>query len=101
MTLPDGTRISLRELRAIPRKAQWNLVVGSLWFESERANLVRAVLRFAGTMDVWQVAKDEAKAEGEEDPGEDVPRILLPLFGTMQAELTALTIEYGLLEQRF
>lgn len=96
MSLPDGSRIRLRELRVIPREARWNLVVGSLWFEVERANVVRAVLRFSAPMDVWQVAKAE-----EEDFDEDVPMFVRPLLTPMKADLTALTIEYGLLEQRF
>jgi hypothetical protein len=32
----------LLEIRVIPREAKWNLVVGSFWFETERAFLVRA-----------------------------------------------------------
>lgn len=96
MSLPDGTRINLRELRVIPREAKWNLVVGSLWFEVERANVVRAVLRFSAPMDPFQAAR-----EAGEDPEEDMPWFAKALVTPMRAELTALTIEYGLLEQRF
>lgn len=94
--LPDGTSLSLRELRVIPREARWNLLVGSLWFEVSRANLVRAVLRFSAPMNIWEVAKKE-----EPDFDEDVPAFVKPIMTPMRADLTALTIEYGLHEQRF
>ena len=96
MTLPDGKRLALRELRVTPRAAQWNLVVGSLWFELEQAHLVRAVMRFSAPMDVWQTAKNE-----DPDFDDDVPALVKPMLTPMQADLTALTVEYGLFNQRF
>lgn len=96
MTLPDGKRITLREILVIPREARWNLVVGSFWFETDRAHLVRAVMRFSAPMDVWETAR-------QDDPtaGDDVPWAVRGLISPMKAEVTAVTIEYGLLEQRF
>ena len=96
MTLPDGKRITLREIRVIPREARWNLVVGSFWFETERAFLVRAVMRFSAPMDIWETVEAE-------DPNakKDIPLLARGLVSPMKAEITAVTIEYGLLNQRF
>jgi hypothetical protein len=96
MTLPDGKRITLREIRVIPREAKWNLVVGSFWFETERAFLVRAVMRFSALMDIWETAEAE-----DPDAKKDVPLLVRGLVSPMTAEITAVTIEYGLLNQRF
>ncbi len=96
MTLPDGKRITLREILVVPRQARWNLVVGSFWFETERAHLVRAVMRFSAPMDIWETVESE-------DPGarDEVPMMVRGLLTPMKAEMTAVTIEYGLFEQRF
>ena len=96
MSLPDGKRITLKEILVTPREARWNLVVGSFWFETERASLVRAVMRFSAPMDIWEVAE-------EDDPTarEDVPLLVRGLISPMKAEMTAVTIEYGLFNQRF
>ncbi len=95
MTLPDGTRIRLKELLVTPREASWNLVVGSFWFETEKAHLVRAVMRFSAPMDIWETAKRD-----EPDMDEDVPLLVRGFITPMRAELTAVTIEYGLMNQR-
>lgn len=96
MALPDGQRITLRELIVAPREPRWNLVVGSFWFESDRAHLVRAVMRFSAPMDIWeQVEAEDSTARDE------VPFFVRGLISPMKAEITAVTIEYGLLEQRF
>jgi hypothetical protein len=96
MTLPDGTRINLREIRVIPRVARWNLVVGTLWFEEERAYLVRAAFRFSEMMDPFAIAREE-----DPDFDEDVPWLVRGAITPMQATMSAITVEYGLYEQRF
>ena len=96
MTLPDGKRITLREIRVIPREARWNLVVGSFWFETERAHLVRAVMRFSAPMDIWETAEAE-----DSTARDDVPLAVRGFLTPMKAEVTSVTIEYGLLNQRF
>ncbi len=95
MTLPDGTRIQLKELLVTPRQADWHLVVGSFWFETAKAHLVRAVMRFSAPMDIWETAKAE-------DPttDEDVPLLVRGFITPMKAEMTAVTIEYSLLNQQ-
>ena len=86
MTLPDGKRITLREIRITAREPKWNMAVGSFWFETERAHLVRAVYRLSAPMDM--------RARG-------VPIWVKPLMTPMLAEITAISVEYGLYSQRF
>lgn len=96
MVLPNGQRIVLRELKIRARTPRWNLIVGSFWFETERANLVRAVYRLSEVMDIQAVAN-------QEDPGsmDDIPFWVRPLISPMRADITAISVEYGLYNQRF
>ena len=94
--LPDKSTIKLRELRVRPREPKWNLVVGSLWFDTKSGQLVRAAYRFAAPLDIWEVAK-------EDDPHsqDDIPKWVMPLISPMHAQVSAVAIEYGLYEGRF
>jgi hypothetical protein len=96
MVLPDGKQLRLREIIATPREPAWNLVVASMWFETEEAHLVRAVMRFSAPMNIWETVE-------QEDPNarDDMPRPVRAFLSPMTAEMTAVTIEYGLYEQRF
>jgi hypothetical protein len=97
--LPGGQRIQLRELRIRPRQPKWNVAVGSLWFDAASGHLVRAVYRMAQEMDIMAVAK-EANEE-EHDPDDDIPRWVKPMITPMRANVSAITVEYGLHEGRF
>lgn len=97
--LPGGQRLSLRELRIRPRQAKWNVAVGSLWFDTRTAQLVRAVYRMSQEMDIMAVAKEED--EDGEDPESDIPKWVKPLILPMKANVSAVTVEYGLHEGRF
>jgi hypothetical protein len=97
--LPGGQRIELRELRIRPRLPKWNVAVGSLWFDAATGHLVRAVYRMAQEMDVMAVAK-EANEE-DHDPDDDIPRWVKPMITPMKANVSAVTVEYGLHEGRF
>src|SRR6266550_3840054 len=97
--LPGGQRIELRELRIRPRQPKWNVAVGSLWFDAATGHLVRAVYRMAQEMDIMAVAK-EANEE-EHDPDDDIPRWVKPMITPMKANVSAVTVEYGLHEGRF
>lgn len=96
ITLPDGKRLLLRELKARPRQPRWNLSVGSYWFDTERLQLVRAIYRLSVPYDVWTEV-DNALAKGEKGPPWYVKFFAQPL----RAELQAVTLEYGLHENRF
>ena len=113
-TLPDGARITLKELRIEPRRPEWRLSVGSFWFDASSGQLVRAVYRFSAPMDIWAVAKEESK-RSKEDPSrsggmnelreleeeEDVPGWVRGMMSPLKANLEAVTIEYGLFGGRF
>ena len=95
--LPGGRTVQLRELHIRPRQQKWNVAVGSLWFDASSAQLVRAVYRMAQEMDMLEVAKE---VEGE-DPNDEIPRWVKPMITPMGAQVTAVTVEYGLHEARF
>src|SRR5712671_192556 len=97
--LPGGQRIELRELLIRPRQPKWNVAVGSLWFDASTAHLVRAVYRMAQGMDSMAVAKEANEEEQNHD--DDMPRWLKPMITPMKANVTAITVEYGLHEGRF
>jgi hypothetical protein len=96
IVLPDGKRIKLREVIATPREAVWNLVVGSFWFETEHAHLTRAVMRFSAPMDIWETVEAE-----DSTARDDMPAPVRAMLSPMRAEITAVTLEYGLFEQRY
>ena len=113
-TLPDGARITLRELRVEPRRPEWRLSVGSFWFDASSGQLVRAVYRFSAPMDIWAVAREESK-RSKEDPSrrggmnelreleeeDDIPGWVRGMMSPLKANLEAVTIEYGLFGGRF
>ena len=84
----DQPDLVLYEVLVEPRRADFNLVAGSLWFDSESASLVRATYKPARP---YNLAIDEP---GESD---DVPGFLQPI----EAEIDYITIEYSLQEQRY
>jgi hypothetical protein len=96
--LPGGQRINIRELVVRPRAPKWNVALGSLWFDVSSARLVRAVFRMADPMDIWAVADEEADAEDHDDPP---PKWVKGLISPLKAEISAVTVEYGLHEGKF
>lgn len=94
--LPDGRAIELRELRVRPREPKWNVAVGSLWFDRESGQLVRAAYRLAVPLDVWAQVKEE-----ETEADEDIPGWVKPLISPMHAQISAIAVEYGLHQGRF
>lgn len=89
--LQGGRTISLRELRVRPRQPKWNLAVGSLWFDTDNAQLVRAVYRLSVPMEIWTVVEDAAD-EGDDD----VPGWVKAMVNPLRATVSAVTVEYGL-----
>ncbi len=94
--LPDGRTIELRELDVRPRRATWNVAVGSLWFDASTGQLVRAAYRLAVPMDVWSIV-----AEEESTAQDDIPFWVKPLISPMHAQISAIAVEYGLYQGRF
>ncbi len=97
--LPGGRRIEIRELVVRPRAPKWNVALGSLWFDVESARLVRAVYRLAEPMDIWARADEEAAWEN--DPDDAPPKWVKAMISPLKAQVTAVTVEYGLHEGRF
>ncbi|MBK5187935.1 MAG: hypothetical protein JJD97_06790 [Gemmatimonadaceae bacterium] len=94
--LPDGTKGRLREVRVEARQPRFDLIVGSLWFDMKTALLVRAVYRPSMPLDVVQFVEAT-----EKNAFEDVPKLVKPVIFPMSLDITALTIEYDLHEQRW
>lgn len=89
ITLPANERnVVLYEVLVEPRRADFHLMAGSIWFDSASASLVRATYRPARP---FNLAID--------DPGEsdDVPGFLQPI----EAEIMYITIEYSLQELEY
>jgi hypothetical protein len=91
--LPDGSAIHLRELKIRPRQPAWNLAIGSFWFDTRTGQLVRAAYRLAVPIEFSDMVKS--------DTGSGMPAWLRPMFGTINGQITAIAIEYGLYDGRF
>lgn len=86
--LPSGRAIRLVELRVTPRRADWQLMSGSLWFDVDTYGLVRAVFRPARPYDF--------RRDADPDDRDDVPS-----FVNGTGEIKFITMEYGLYEDRW
>jgi len=95
-TLADGSRLLLREVRVRARAPRSDLVVGSLWFDVASGQLVRAAYRPSQTVDIKQFVEQEDSTSFE-----DVPTFVKPLIFPMRMDVTGMTVEYGLHEQRW
>jgi len=88
ITLPSGKQIRVLELKIIPRRADWRLMAGSLWFDDETSGLVRAAWRPARAYDFKRDA-DPGDADG------------VPSFVNIIGEIRFITMEYALHENRW
>ncbi len=88
ITLASGKRIRLLELRITPRRADWQLMSGSLWFDADSYGLVRAVFRPARPYE-YRRDSDEEDREG------------VPSWVNAKAEIKYITLEYALYEDRW
>lgn len=120
--LPDGTSIGLRELRITARRPDRRLLVGSFWFDTASAQLVRAAYRMTRPFDVWPLvaqltrrdrdsldrrlaeARDpeaRAAANAELEALEEVPSWISGLVSPLHMTFDAITIEYALYNGRY
>src|SRR5262249_45653291 len=99
-TLPDGQRVRLRELEIRPRTPQWNLAVGSLWFDVESGQLVRAAYRLAAPIDVW-ARIGERRQEGRTSANPVATVVAKAILSPFKFEISAIAIEYGLFDGRY
>jgi hypothetical protein len=86
--LPSGTVLRLVELRVTPRRSDWRLVSGSMWFDADTDALVRAVFRPARPY--------EFRRDSDPNDREDVPS-----FVNGTGEIKHITMEYGFYEDRW
>ncbi len=105
ITLSEGRVIRLRELRIEPRRPEWKFSVGSFWFDESTGQLVRAVYRFSAPMNIWAVADEETARDqersGNNNSDDEVPGWVKGMMSPMEANLEAVTIEYGLYGGRY
>lgn len=87
ITLPeDGRVVRLVEVRVEPRRSEFRLVSGSLWFEEEGGALARAIYRPARPFDL--------AIDGDGDDAGDVPGFLQPI----RAEIRVVSVDHGLFD---
>ncbi len=96
MTIAEGRTITLRELRVTPRAPAANVFVGSFWFDEASAQLVRATYRLAAELDVTSRIQ-----RGVDDGVANVPWLVRQVAFPVRAELSLISIESALYEDRF
>jgi hypothetical protein len=96
--LPGGRVIQLRELKVRPRSPKFNLAVGSLWFDTESGQLVRAAYRLAAPA---HAAIGVNSNDSSARPSRVASAMLSALLSPNKAEVSAIVVEYGLYEGRF
>lgn len=88
ITLQSGKQLSLLELKVTPRRSDWKLMAGSLWFDADTYGLVRAVFKPARPY--------ELRRDADKEDMEDVPS-----WVNVRAEIRFITLEYGFYENRW
>ncbi len=87
LTTPER-EVRLVEVRVEPRRSDFRLISGSLWFDDSGGALTRVAYRPARAFDMSLDASDDAG---------DVPVLLRPI----RAEIRHITVDYGLHELRW
>ena len=88
ITLASGKKIRLLKLEITPRRSEWKLMSGALWFDADTYGLVRAVFKPARPYDM--------RRDSDPDDMEDVPS-----WVNATGEIRFITMEYGLYEDRW
>lgn len=88
ITLATGKKIRLLQLKITPRRSDWKLMSGALWFDADTYGLVRAVFKPARPY--------ELRRDADKEDMEDVPS-----WVNAKAEIKFITLEYGLYENRW
>ena len=88
ISLPTGKRVRLIELRVTPRRSDWKLIAGSLWFDADTYGIVRALFRPARPF--------ELRRDLDPDDRKDTPQ-----WVNATGEVKFVTMEYGLYENRW
>lgn len=88
ISLPTGQVIRLVALKVTPRRADWQLINGTFWYDLDTDGLVRAVFRPARPF--------EFKRDVDPEDRDDAPGWVNP-----GGEVKFITLEYGLYENRW
>lgn len=88
MRFQDGRVIQLRELRLIPRRADYRLLRGSVWLDSETYGVVRGVFAMARPFNLSR------------DADEDMPAVLNAM-GAVTGQMERMTLEFGLVQGKW
>jgi hypothetical protein len=86
--LPGAKQITLKEVIIRPHEASPDLIVGSLWFESDGGQLVRAAFRPAAPLNMMKIVG--------EDSFDDVPAPIRAMMTPFTFDVESFTIDYGL-----
>lgn len=86
--LPDGRKVRLVALAVIPRRADWKLMSGTLWFDADTYGLVRAAFRPARPFEL----RRDLEPQDQED---------IPAWVNASGEVRFITLEYALYEGRW
>lgn len=84
--LPSGRQVRLVALDVTPRRADWQLMSGTLWFDEDTYGLVRLAFRPARPFELQRDLDDD-----DEVPG----------WVNAKAEVRFITLEYGLHDSRW
>ncbi|MEX2283568.1 MAG: BamA/TamA family outer membrane protein [Gemmatimonadota bacterium] len=87
MTFPDGRKISVVELRVLPRRDQPKLITGSIWIEPVTGSIVKAAYRLASAINMQR----DTDAFDNDDDLKHVPA----LFKPFEIEVTMISVEYS------
>ncbi len=86
--LPGGRQVHLVALEVRPRRADWKLMSGTLWFDADTYGLVRAAFRPARPF--------ELRRDLDADDQKDIPD-----WVNARGEVRYITLEYALYENRW
>jgi hypothetical protein len=86
--LPGVKEIKLQEVIVRPREARDDVIVGSLWFETDAGQLVRAAFKPAAPLNMMKVVG--------EDSFDDVPAPMRAMMTPFTFDVESFTIDYGL-----
>lgn len=87
ISLPDGQRVQVVELRILPRSNHPKLLTGSIWIEPSTGAIVKAAYRLASTLNLMR----DTDVFDDEDDLDDVPGIFKPF----EIDVTMISIEYS------
>lgn len=101
--LPDGREVRLLELVVIPRRNEPNLIAGSFWLDAETHAVVRTTFRFARAFDLRRDGQRWGDRSQAGEPGEERRRTRRRRGPAppLRAEVTYVTMDYGLWDMRW